>query len=162
SRAEWPRAGSRKTARSSARRRRRPDAPRCRASRTRSCRRVWSRPRRRPSHLPSSTLATRPPGRGGRHAIADRAGVGRASVPPFDKVKVEEFKPALEASMAEALAETDKIAANAAPPTFENTIAALERTGRTLDRVSNVFGIYSSTMSTPDFQKVEEEMAPKL
>ncbi|PYQ47859.1 MAG: peptidase M3, partial [Acidobacteria bacterium] len=83
-------------------------------------------------------------------------------VPPFDKVKVEQFEPGLEASMAEALAEIDTIAGDPAPPTFDNTIAALERTGRTLDRVSNIFGIYSSTMSTPDFQKVEEEMAPKL
>ena len=83
-------------------------------------------------------------------------------VPPFDKVKVEDFKPALEASMAEALAEIDTIASEPAPPTFENTLAALERSGRTLDRVSNIFGVYSSTMSTPDFQKVEEEMAPKL
>src|SRR5207245_2476776 len=77
-------------------------------------------------------------------------------------VKVEQFEPGLEASMAEALAEIDTIAGDPAPPTFDNTIAALERTGRTLDRVSNIFGIYSSTMSTPDFQKVEEEMAPKL
>jgi peptidyl-dipeptidase Dcp len=83
-------------------------------------------------------------------------------VPSFDKVKVEQFKPALEASMAEALAEIDRIANDPAPPTFDNTIVAMERTGRTLDRVSNVFGIYSSTMSTPDFQKVEEEMAPRL
>jgi peptidyl-dipeptidase Dcp len=83
-------------------------------------------------------------------------------VPPFDKVKVEQFKPALEAAMAEQLAEIDTIANDTAPPTFDNTIAALERSGRTLDRVSNIFGIYSSTMSTPDFQKVEEEMAPKL
>jgi peptidyl-dipeptidase Dcp len=83
-------------------------------------------------------------------------------VPPFDKVKVAQFEPALEAAMAEQLAEIDKIANEPAPPTFENTIAALERAGRTLDRVSNIFGIYSSTLSTPDFQKVEEEMAPKL
>ena len=83
-------------------------------------------------------------------------------VPPFDKVEVGQFKPALEASMADALAEIDRIANDAAAPTFENTIAALERSGRALDRASNVFGVYSSTMSTPDFQKVEEEMAPKL
>ncbi len=83
-------------------------------------------------------------------------------VPPFDKVKVEQFKPALEAAMTEALAEIDKVANDPAPPTFENTIVGLERSGRALDRVSNVFGIYSSTMSTPDFQKVEEEMAPRL
>ncbi|HEY3122142.1 MAG TPA: M3 family metallopeptidase [Vicinamibacteria bacterium] len=83
-------------------------------------------------------------------------------VPPFDKVKVEQFKPALEAAMAEQLAEIDKIANDPAPPSFENTLAALERSGRTLDRVSNIFGVYSSTMSTPDFQAVEQEMAPKL
>jgi len=83
-------------------------------------------------------------------------------VPPFEKVKVEQFKPALETAMTEALAEIDKVANDPAPPTLENTIVGLERSGRALDRVSNIFGIYSSTMSTPDFQKVEEEMAPKL
>jgi peptidyl-dipeptidase Dcp len=83
-------------------------------------------------------------------------------VPPFDKVKVEHLRPALEAAMAEQLAEVDKIAADPAPPTFENTLAALERSGRTLDRVGTVFGIYGSTMSTPEFQTVEQEMAPKL
>src|SRR5262249_1544310 len=83
-------------------------------------------------------------------------------VPPFDKVKVEQFKPALETAMAEQLAEIDKIAADPAPPNFENTLAALERSGRTLDRVTTIFGIYSGTMSTLDFQKVEEEMSPKL
>src|SRR5678816_2456832 len=64
--------------------------------------------------------------------------------------------------MAEALAVIDKIANDPAPPTFENTIVGLERSGRALDRVSNIFGVYSNTMSTPEFQKVEEEMAPKL
>jgi peptidyl-dipeptidase Dcp len=83
-------------------------------------------------------------------------------VPPFDDVKVEHFKPALEAAMAEQLAEVDGIANDSAAPTFENTLAALERSGRTLDRVGTIYGIYSNTMSTPDFQKVEEEMAPKL
>ena len=83
-------------------------------------------------------------------------------VPPFDMVRVEHFKPALEAAMAEQLAEVDKIANDPAAPSFENTLAALERSGRTLDRVGTIYGIYSNTMSTPDFQKVEEEMAPKL
>ncbi len=83
-------------------------------------------------------------------------------VPPFDQVKVEHFKPALEAAMAENLAEVDRIAADPAAPTFENTIAALEKTGRTLDRVGAVFGVWSSTMSTDDFQPIELEMAPKL
>lgn len=83
-------------------------------------------------------------------------------VPAFDKVKVEQFKPALEAAMAKNLAEIDAITANKAAPTFENTIAALEDAGRSLNDVSTYYGIWGSNMSTPEFQKVEEEMDPKL
>ncbi len=83
-------------------------------------------------------------------------------VPPFAAVKVEHFKPALEAGMAAQLAAIGKITAEAAPPTFENTIAAMERSGRTLDRVGRLYGVWASTLSTPDFQAVETEMAPKL
>jgi peptidyl-dipeptidase Dcp len=83
-------------------------------------------------------------------------------VPPFDAVKVEHFKPALEAGMAEQLQEVDAIANDPAPATFANTIAALERSGRRLDRVATVYGIFSGTMSTPEFQAVETEMAPRL
>ncbi|HEX2121554.1 MAG TPA: M3 family metallopeptidase [Thermoanaerobaculia bacterium] len=83
-------------------------------------------------------------------------------VPPFDAVRVADFKPALEAAMAENLAEVERIANDPAPPTFQNTIAALERTGRTLDRVGTIYGVWSSTMSDDAFQNVEREMAPKL
>lgn len=83
-------------------------------------------------------------------------------VPPFDKVQVAYFKPALEAAMAENLAEIDRITANTAGADFENTIAALERSGKTLDRVSTIYDIWSSTMNTPEFQTVEREMEPKL
>jgi peptidyl-dipeptidase Dcp len=83
-------------------------------------------------------------------------------VPPFDRVRVVDFKPALEAAMAENLAEIARIAGDSSPPAFENTIAALERSGRTLSRVSVIYGVWSSTMSTADFQAVEREMQPKL
>jgi len=83
-------------------------------------------------------------------------------VPPFDRVRVELFTPALDAAMAENLAEIDAIVANPASPSFDNTIAALERAGRTLGRVLNIYGVYSSTLSTPEFQAVERDMAPKL
>ncbi|HUP45897.1 MAG TPA: M3 family metallopeptidase [Thermoanaerobaculia bacterium] len=83
-------------------------------------------------------------------------------VPPFDDVEVAHFKPALEAGMAGNLAEIERIANNPAPPAFENTIAALERTGRTLDRVGTAYGVWSSTMNSPDFQAVQREMAPRL
>jgi len=83
-------------------------------------------------------------------------------VPPFGKVKVEQFAPALDVAMTENLKEVEAIANNPAPADFDNTIAALERAGRTFSRVSAVFGVFSSTMSTPEFQKVELAMAPKL
>ena len=83
-------------------------------------------------------------------------------VPPFDKARVADFKPALETAMAENLKEVEAIAKNPAKPDFGNTIAALERAGKLLERVSAIYGVFSSTMSTDDFQKVETEMAPKL
>ncbi|MBX3261226.1 MAG: M3 family metallopeptidase [Labilithrix sp.] len=83
-------------------------------------------------------------------------------VPPFAKVKVEHFKPALEAAMAEHLREIAAIADSAEPPTFENTIAALEDAGRSFDRVETVYGVWSSTMNDDAFKAVESEMAPKL
>ena len=83
-------------------------------------------------------------------------------VPPFDQVQVAHFKPALEAAMAQKLAEIEAIAKSPETPSFENTIAALERSGRTLSRVYAVYGVWTSTMSTPELQVVEREMAPKL
>lgn len=83
-------------------------------------------------------------------------------VPPFDKIKIEHFKPALEAGMEENLAEINAIANNRMAITFENTIAALEKSGRTLDRVTAVYYTLSGTMSTPEFRAVEREMGPKL
>ncbi|HEX9544517.1 MAG TPA: M3 family metallopeptidase [Pyrinomonadaceae bacterium] len=83
-------------------------------------------------------------------------------VPPFDRVQIAFFKPALETAMAENLTEVEKIAKNSAAPSFENTIAELERTGRTLDRVTTVYGVWAGTMASPEFQVVQREMAPKL
>jgi peptidyl-dipeptidase Dcp len=82
--------------------------------------------------------------------------------PLFNLVKVADFKPALESAMAEKLSEVERIAKNPAAPTFENTIAAMERTGRRLDRVQAVYGVWSSAMNDAEFQKVESEMSPKL
>ena len=83
-------------------------------------------------------------------------------VPPFDKARAEYLQPALEAGMAEQLAEIDRIAADSAEPTFDNTIAALERTGRTLARVGTIYGVYASTLNDETVQAVEREIEPKL
>ncbi|HEV7747119.1 MAG TPA: M3 family metallopeptidase [Pyrinomonadaceae bacterium] len=83
-------------------------------------------------------------------------------VPPFDHVQIADFKPALEAGIAENLADVDRIAKDPAAPTFENTIVGLERAGQTLDRVSTIYGVFGSTMNGPEFQVVQREMAPRL
>ncbi len=83
-------------------------------------------------------------------------------VPPFDRVQPQHLGPALEAGMAEALAELQKIADDPAAPSFENTIAAMERSGRLLDRAATVYGVFGSTLNDDAVQKVEREIEPKL
>jgi peptidyl-dipeptidase Dcp len=82
--------------------------------------------------------------------------------PAFDKVQVNQFKPALEAAMAENLKEIQAIASNPQPATFENTIAALERAGNTLEQVQTVYGIWSGSLSSPEMQAIQREMAPRM
>ena len=83
-------------------------------------------------------------------------------VPPFDRVTPALLQPALESAMVLQLAAIERIATDPAAPTFANTIAALEKSGRELDRVSAVFGVYTSTLNDAAVQAVEREMAPKL
>ncbi len=83
-------------------------------------------------------------------------------IPPFDKVKIADFKPALEAAMAENLHEIDAIANDKAAPTFENTFVPLEKSGDTLNRVQTIFGIWGANLNTAEFQPVQAEMQPKL
>jgi peptidyl-dipeptidase Dcp len=83
-------------------------------------------------------------------------------VPPFSKIKVEHFKPAILATMEEKRQAIAAIAADPAAPTFENTLAALEDTGRSFDDVMVIYGVWSSTMSGPEFQAIEREMEPRL
>ena len=60
--------------------------------------------------------------------------------PPFPAIRPEHFSPAFAQGMAEHLAEIEAIAANPAPPSFDNTIVAMERSGRTLGRTGALFG----------------------
>lgn len=83
-------------------------------------------------------------------------------VPAFDQVKIEYFKPALAMGMAEQEKEIKTIVSNPEAPTFENTIAALERSGKTLERVRRIYEIWSSNMNSEAFEPIEVEMEPKL
>jgi len=83
-------------------------------------------------------------------------------VPPFDKIKDEHFVPAIEAGMREQLKEIEPIANNSEEPTFDNTIVALERSGRLLDRAERTFDNLNACDTNPTRQKIDKEMAPKL
>lgn len=82
--------------------------------------------------------------------------------PAFDRIKESDYQPAFERGMAEHLREVRQIAANTAPPSFENTIVALEKAGRLLDRVTETFfGVYQAN-STPVLDRVQSQEAPRL
>jgi peptidyl-dipeptidase Dcp len=82
--------------------------------------------------------------------------------PPFDKIKNEDFKTSIEAGMREQLKEIGPIANNSAKPTFDNTIVALEKTGRLLDRADRIFENMNACNTNPELQKIDKELAPKL
>ncbi len=81
--------------------------------------------------------------------------------PPFDKIKDEDYQPAIEAGMAVQQAEIQTIADNPAPPTFDNTIVAMEKSGRLFDRALAAFEGVTGANTNPALQKVETVEAPK-
>ena len=83
-------------------------------------------------------------------------------VPAFDKMNLEELQPALEQAMASHLQEVLMISTNPAPPTFENTVLAMQKSGEALDRAFTYYSIWSSNMSSPEFRKIQQELAPKI
>ena len=82
--------------------------------------------------------------------------------PPFDKIKDSDYQPAIDAGMAQQIHEVEAIANNPAPPTFENTIVALERTGQLLTRVTLVFNCVTGANTNDELQKVQAYEAPRL
>jgi peptidyl-dipeptidase Dcp len=82
--------------------------------------------------------------------------------PPFDKIKDEDFQPAIEAGIAQAQAEIEAIANNSAAPTFDNTIVAMEKGGRLLDRAMAAFYGVTGANTDPVLQQVKTIEAPKL
>ena len=83
--------------------------------------------------------------------------------PPFDKIKDADYQPAIEAGMAEQMKEIDAIANNPAPPTFDNTFVAMEKSGQLLDRADAAFfDAVAGANTNPALQKVQQIEAPKL
>lgn len=81
------------------------------------------------------------------------------ALPPFDRVQPEHFAPAYQAAWAAHRAELDAIGAQAEPPSFENTLAAFDRSGVLLGRIDLLFSNISVSASTPALQAVERELA---
>ena len=82
--------------------------------------------------------------------------------PPFDKIKDGDYQPAIEAGMAQQREEVRAIAENPDPPTFENTLVALEKTGQLFNRVNLVFNAVTGANLSPELEKLQEIEAPKL
>lgn len=83
-------------------------------------------------------------------------------LPPFDRITDAHYRPAFEKGMADHLREIEAIAANAEPPSFDNTIVAMERSGQLLNRVNLVFSAMTSAHTNNELKKIEVEISPKL
>jgi len=83
-------------------------------------------------------------------------------VAPFDRIAPEHFREAYARALAEHEVEIAAIAADPAPPSFVNTIAALELSGRALDRVENVFHVLAGAHTNDALLELEREMSPRL
>ena len=82
--------------------------------------------------------------------------------PEFDKIKNEHYLPAFEVGIAEAKAEIDAIVANPEEPTFENTIEAMEFSGRTLNRVAGIFYNLMEANTNDQMQEIAEKITPMM
>jgi peptidyl-dipeptidase Dcp len=87
---------------------------------------------------------------------------GAFEAPPFERIEPGHFRPAFDAALRDARSEVNAIAVDPAPPTFANTIEALERSGRSLDRVSAVFFNLTGAATNDELQAIEREIAPAL
>lgn len=93
--------------------------------------------------------------------LADWAGP-YSGVPPFDRVQPAMFPEAFTAGIAQRRQEVAAIVNQRSAPTFENTVEALERSGKLLDRVFAVWGVMTGNMTTPEYQALQREWGPRL
>ena len=84
------------------------------------------------------------------------------NLPPFDKIKVEDYEPAVRAAIAEAERNVEAIVDNHDEPTFENTVEALETASRRLDRVSAIMVNLNECCTTDELQAVTMKMEPEI
>jgi peptidyl-dipeptidase Dcp len=83
-------------------------------------------------------------------------------VPPWDQVRPDRFASAFDAALAEERTEIEAITVDAEPPTFQNTIEGLERSGQARSRVSRLFAVATENITNAQYQALEREWEPKL
>src|SRR5512135_934641 len=83
-------------------------------------------------------------------------------VPPFGEIRNEHYEPAFARGLAEETKEVEAIVADPEPPTFANTVEALERSGALLKRVEGVFDNMTNSNTNDELQRIDRETAPKL
>ncbi len=108
-----------------------------------------------------ATSQSAPPGRAAANPFAEPSPLPYHA-PEFDKIHDADFEPALEEGMRRQREEMDRIAKQAAAPTFENTIVAMERSGRMLERAERVFFALTAANTDDTLQAVQEKVAPEL
>lgn len=83
-------------------------------------------------------------------------------VPPWRQIKTDEFLPSFDVAIEQSTADIEAIVDNPESPTFENTIVALEKAGKALERVETIFGVHSSNLNIGSIAQIETAIAPKL
>jgi peptidyl-dipeptidase Dcp len=86
----------------------------------------------------------------------------RFGLPPFAAITPAQFRPAFDAALSRHRAEIDSIAADPATPSFANTIAALEKSGRDLERVANLFSVLAGADTSDEIEAIERDVSPLL
>lgn len=84
------------------------------------------------------------------------------ATPPFDKIRIEHYEPAFDEAIRQLDEEVQKIACNQEPATFDNTVVALERSGKLLERVSSVFFNVLSAEADDEMMDISQRISPKL
>ena len=112
--------------------------------------------------FPNQLSSLEPSTLGPQHPLLAPFGGPHGGVPPFDRVKIADFVPALALGMDLQRAELAAIVANPEAPAFENTLLPLEDSGRPLSRVTSILRTYAASMNDKAMQAVEKETAPML
>ena len=83
-------------------------------------------------------------------------------MPPFEAIRLEHYEPAFDTAIREAQADVEHIASNPEPPTFANTVEALDAAGARLDAISSIFFNLNSACTSPEMQAIAQRVSPRL